>query len=110
MSKCLGDVVSPQDVIKQNGGEVVGMWVAMIDYRDDMAISNEIVSRIAEAYRKIRNTARILLANLSDFDPARDSVAVADLLAIDRWILARAHEAVERCRRADDEDGLLLVY
>ncbi len=110
MSKSLGNVVSPQDVIKQNGGDIVRMWVAMIDYRDDMAISNEIVSRIAEAYRKIRNTARILLANLSDFDPARDSVAVADLLAIDRWILARAHEAVERCRRAYDEYEFHVVY
>ena len=110
MSKSLGNVVSPQDIVKQNGADILRLWVAMIDYRDDMALGKEIVARIAEAYRKIRNTGRYLLANLSDFDPANDSVPHAELQAVDRWILDRAARTFERCRQAYEEYEFHTVY
>jgi len=110
MSKSLGNVVYPQDVIKQNGADILRMWVAMIDYRDDMAIGPEIIARIAEAYRKIRNTARYLLANLSDFDPVTDALPIDQLLDTDRWALDRAARAFGRCRQAYDDYEYHIVY
>ncbi len=110
MSKSLGNVVAPQEVIEKHGADILRMWVSMIDYRDDMAISREILSRIAEAYRKIRNTARFLLANLYDFDPERDGVALDQLEEIDRWILDRAQQTFERCRQAYEEFEFHTVY
>ncbi|HEX7708761.1 MAG TPA: isoleucine--tRNA ligase [Thermoanaerobaculia bacterium] len=110
MSKSLGNVVAPQDVIKQNGADMLRLWVAMMDYRDDLAVGKEIMSRIAEGYLKIRNTARYLLANLSDFDPATDAIPLAELLPIDRWVLDRAARAVQRCRQAYDEYEFHTVY
>jgi isoleucyl-tRNA synthetase len=109
MSKSLGNVVSPQDLVKQNGADILRLWVSMIDYRNDMAISKEIVSRIAEAYRKIRNTARYLLANLSGFDPA-NSVALHDLAPVDRWIVDRAARAFERARQGYEDYEFHAVY
>ena len=109
MSKSLGNVVSPQDVVKQNGADILRLWVAMIDYRDDMALGKEIIARIAEAYRKIRNTARYLLANLSGFDPAQ-ALPVDQLADIDRWILDRAARTFERCRQAYEDYEFHLVY
>jgi isoleucyl-tRNA synthetase len=110
MSKSLGNVVAPQDVIKQNGADILRLWVAMIDYRDDMALGKEIITRIAEAYRKIRNTARYLLSNLSDFDPATDAVPVSELHDVDRWILSRAAHAFARCRQGYEEYEFHTVY
>ena len=75
MSKSLGNVVAPQDLIQKYGADIVRLWVASLDYRDDDPISEEILARCAEAYRKIRNTARYLISNLYDFDPATDAVA-----------------------------------
>jgi isoleucyl-tRNA synthetase len=109
MSKSLGNVVSPQDVMKQNGADILRLWVAMIDYRDDMALGKEIISRIAEAYRKIRNTARYLLANLNDFDPSK-ALPVDQMAAVDRWILDRAARAFERCQQAYGDYEFHLVY
>ena len=74
------------------------LWVASVDFREDMRISEEALSRLAEAYRKIRNTFRFALSNLSDFSPERDAVPAAELHDLDRWALARAAELVERCR------------
>ena len=110
MSKSVGNVISPQDIIKQHGADIFRLWVSMIDYRDDMGIGNEIISRIADAYRKIRNTARFLLGNLSDFDPARDAVAPEEMLDIDRWALARAESVFDRCRKAYEEYEFHVVY
>jgi len=110
MSKSVGNVVSPHDVIKQHGADILRLWVSMIDYRDDMSIGNEIVSRISEAYRKIRNTARFLLANLSDFDPSKDKVAIEDLDPLDRWAMATASEKFARCRKAYEELEFHTVY
>jgi isoleucyl-tRNA synthetase len=111
MSKSLGNVISPLDVIKQHGADIFRMWVAMTDYRDpDIALGNEIISRIAEAYRKIRNTARFLLANLSDFDPATDAVPLEKMGDLDRWALAAANVKFARCRKAYEEYEFHTVY
>ncbi|HVT45361.1 MAG TPA: isoleucine--tRNA ligase [Thermoanaerobaculia bacterium] len=110
MSKSVGNVVSPQEIIKQHGADILRLWVAMIDYRDDMGIGREIVARIAEAYRKIRNTARFLLANLGDFDPQQDAVPWSQLSDLDRWAMSRTREVVDRCRKAYDEYELHVVY
>jgi isoleucyl-tRNA synthetase len=110
MSKSVGNVVSPQDIIKVHGADILRLWVSMIDYRDDMSIGSEIISRIAEAYRKIRNTARFLLANLSDFDPTTQKVPAEALDPLDRWALATAAETFARCRRAYEELEFHTVY
>lgn len=90
MSKSRGNVVSPQEVVNRLGADVLRLWVAATDYRGEMAVSEEILTRIAEAYRRLRNTARYLLANLTGFDPVRHLVAYADMLALDRWAVDRA--------------------
>jgi isoleucyl-tRNA synthetase len=110
MSKSRGNAVSPQDVIKQNGADIIRLWVAMIDYHDDMAWGRDILTRASEAYRKIRNTARYLLSNLSDFDPSRDAVPLDQLLDADKWVLSLAAETFERCRRAYEEYDFHVVY
>ncbi|HUO83683.1 MAG TPA: class I tRNA ligase family protein, partial [Thermoanaerobaculia bacterium] len=110
MSKSLGNVVAPQEVIQQHGADILRLWVAMIDYRDDMAISREILSRIADAFRKIRNTARFLIMNLDDFEPSTDAVAEGDLEPLDRWILHRAHTTFQRARQAYEEFEFHGVY
>jgi isoleucyl-tRNA synthetase len=89
MSKSQGNTIAPQTLIAQHGADVLRLWVAMVDARDEMRISREILARTVEAYRKIRNTARYLLANLYDFDPTHDSVAFDALVEVDRFALAR---------------------
>ena len=88
MSKSLGNVVEPHEIIHRSGAEVLRLWVAMVDYREEIRIGKKILARVIEAYRKIRNTLRILVANLYDFDPAADSVPLDRLREIDRYVLA----------------------
>ena len=76
MSKSAGNVVAPQDVIKQSGAEILRLWVAAQDYRDDLRISQEILNQLVEVYRKIRNTCRFMLSNLYDFDPDNSSCSL----------------------------------
>ncbi|MDR6730384.1 isoleucine--tRNA ligase [Delftia lacustris] len=90
MSKSLGNTVAPQDVSNKMGAEIIRLWVASTDYSGDLGIDDKILARVVDAYRRIRNTLRFLLANVSDFDAAKDSVATEELLEIDRWALARA--------------------
>ena len=92
MSKSIGNVIAPQDVIKQSGADVLRLWAAMSDYWEDIRVSKEILARASEAYRKIRNTLRYLVANLYDFDPARDQVPLETLEDVDKYILARYGE------------------
>jgi isoleucyl-tRNA synthetase len=103
MSKSLGNTVAPQDVIKQSGAEILRLWVSMVDYRYDMNISKEALTRTIEAYRKIRNVIRVLVANLYDFDPKDDAVPQARLLEIDRWALAKYADAAERIVKAYED-------
>ena len=100
MSKSLGNVIAPQEIIRQHGGDVLRLWVATIDFLEDMRLSQEILSRNAEAYRKIRNTCRFILGNLSDFDPARDAVPLDRLDEIDRWALHQFNAVAARARAA----------
>jgi hypothetical protein len=94
MSKSLGNTVAPQDVIQQSGAEILRLWVAMVDYREEIRLGKQILARVVEAYRKIRNTARYLVSNLYDFDPAVDRLPVDQLEEVDRFMLARyAHIA-----------------
>jgi isoleucyl-tRNA synthetase len=96
MSKSLGNVIAPHEVIKKYGAEVLRLWVSAEDYREDVRISEEILKRLSEAYRRIRNTFRYILGNLYDFDPARDSVPYNELAEIDRLTLARLARLSER--------------
>ena len=98
MSKSLGNGVDPVDIANRMGGEIVRLWVASIDFREDMAASENLMQRCAEIYRKLRNTFRFLLGNLNGFDPARDRIAEADLLPLDRYMLARTRELTEKVR------------
>ncbi len=88
MSKSRGNVVAPQKVIKNLGADIIRLWVASCDYSREMTVSNEILKRMADAYRRIRNTSRFLLANLHDFDPAQHTVPMEQLLPLDRWLVS----------------------
>ncbi len=98
MSKSLGNVISPLDLMKNHGADVVRLWVAGADYTDDIRVSPEILARTADSYRKIRNTLRYLLGNLYDFDPARDRVEPGEMEELDRWALVRFSQVVRRVR------------
>jgi isoleucyl-tRNA synthetase len=110
MSKSRGNALSPQDVIKQNGADILRLWVAVSDYTDDMAFGPQIITRVGEAYRKIRNTARYLLANLNDFDPEKDALPLDQLLDVDQWALDRAARTFDRCRQAYEHYEFHVVY
>jgi isoleucyl-tRNA synthetase len=103
MSKSRGDSIAPEDVIKQSGADILRLWVSMSDYREEIRVSNEILARAVEAYRKIRNTLRYLLANLYDFDPATDRVPHSQLEEVDRYILARYAEVGQRILRGYED-------
>ncbi|HEX7798477.1 MAG TPA: isoleucine--tRNA ligase [Vicinamibacterales bacterium] len=95
MSKSLGNTIQPQDVIKQSGADILRLWIAMSDYREEIRVSKEILARVVEAYRKIRNTLRYLLANLYDFDPSKDRLPLDRLEEVDQYILARYANVAE---------------
>ncbi|HEV2486656.1 MAG TPA: isoleucine--tRNA ligase [Terracidiphilus sp.] len=96
MSKSLGNGVDPVDIANRMGGEIVRLWVASVDFREDMAASENLMQRCAELYRKLRNTFRFLLGNLNGFEPARNRVPEAELLPLDRYMLARTRELTEK--------------
>jgi isoleucyl-tRNA synthetase len=96
MSKSLGNGVDPVDIAERMGGEIVRLWVASVDYREDMAASENLMQRCADLYRKLRNTFRFLLGNLNGFVPGRDRVAEAELLPLDRYMLARTRDLAEK--------------
>jgi isoleucyl-tRNA synthetase len=89
MSKSLGNTIQPQEVIKESGAETLRLWVAMSDFREELRVGKQILQRVVEAYRKIRNTCRYLLANLYDFDPGREQLPLNRLQEVDRYALAR---------------------
>ncbi|MHB8428406.1 MAG: isoleucine--tRNA ligase [Acidiferrobacterales bacterium] len=109
MSKSLGNQVVPQKVIGTLGADILRLWVAATDYRSEMSISDEILTRMADSYRRIRNTARYLLGNLAGFDP-RDALAPPDMLALDRWALEKAFRLQRQLQEAYDAFAFHLVY
>ncbi|MCX7109485.1 MAG: isoleucine--tRNA ligase [Proteobacteria bacterium] len=110
MSKSKGNVVAPQKVVKNLGADVLRLWVAATDYRAEMSVSDEILKRTADVYRRLRNTARYLLANLNGFDPAQDLVAAEQLLPLDRWAVDRAWQLQEEVINAYATYQFNLVY
>ena len=110
MSKSLGNVIAPQEISKKFGAEILRLWVAAEDYREDVRISDEILNRLVEAYRRLRNTARFLISNLYDFDPAKDALPTTELDEMDRWILQRTQSVLSRCREAYDNYEFHVVY
>ncbi|MGC2620581.1 MAG: isoleucine--tRNA ligase, partial [Acidobacteriaceae bacterium] len=105
MSKSLGNGVDPVDIADRLGAEIVRLWVASVDFREDVVSSEHIMQRLADNYRKLRNTFRFLLGNLSGFDPAHDAVPDAELLPLDRYMLARCRELVEKVCGTDGKGG-----
>ncbi len=110
MSKSIGNVIIPDDVVKQYGADILRLWVASSDYHADIRVSNDILKQLSEAYRKIRNTARFILGCISDFNPDTDSVDDSAFTEIDRFALARMNELVRTCRKAYDNFEYHLVY
>jgi isoleucyl-tRNA synthetase len=110
MSKSLGNVIAPQKVMQSLGADVLRLWVASTDYANEMSVSDEILKRMSDSYRRIRNTVRFLLGNLAGFDPARDAVPVAEMVALDRWALRRARELQEDIVGAYRNYEFHLVY
>ncbi len=110
MSKSLGNVVAPQKVVNNLGADIIRLWVASSDYSAEMTVSDEILKRTADSYRRIRNTARYLLSNLSDFDPKTDSVELSDMLALDKWAVDRAYHYQQDIIEAYDEYQFHVIY
>ena len=110
MSKSVGNVVAPQEVIDQYGAEVLRLWVASENYQDDVKVSDEILRHVSDAYRKMRNTLRFLLSNLYDFDPAKDSVDTSALQELDRWALTKFAELSDRITSAYERYEFHAVY
>ena len=110
MSKSLGNIITAKKAMSDLGADVLRLWVASTDYRGDLAASDEIFKRTGDAYRRIRNTARFLLANLAGFDPAADAVADAELLPLDRWICSRAAGLQEELTQAYEQYQFHQIY
>jgi isoleucyl-tRNA synthetase len=123
MSKSIGNTVSPQDVMNKLGADILRLWVASTDYTGEMAVSDEILKRAADSYRRIRNTARFLLANLNGFDPVKDMVKPEEMVVLDRWAVGVRkrrrkilkayeaydfHEVVQRLMRFCSRNGFVL--
>jgi len=103
MSKSLGNVIAPQEIIGKYGADILRLWVASTDYRNDIRISESILKNLVESYRRIRNTARFLLGNLYDFEPLKDRVAYDKLEEMDKWILSRVQNLIKRVTKGFDE-------
>lgn len=110
MSKSVGNVVAPQEVIDQYGAEVLRLWVASENYQDDVKVSDEILKHVSDAYRKLRNTLRFLLSNLYDFNPQTDGVGPEALQEIDRWALIKYAELSERVTKAYERYEFHAIY
>ncbi|MCK5360551.1 MAG: isoleucine--tRNA ligase, partial [Gammaproteobacteria bacterium] len=110
MSKSKGNVIAPQKIINSMGADIIRLWVAATDYRNEMTISDEIIKRTADAYRRIRNTNRFLLGNLDGFDPVRDSIEISELVEIDAWAIARCQELDQLIVKAYEEFSFHHVY
>ena len=110
MSKSLGNGISPREVIEQYGADVLRLWVASCDYQSDVNISREILKQTSESYRKIRNTARYILGNISDFNPDEDMVKADDMLPIDKWAVKTLNALIEKVKNAYDNFEFHQVY
>jgi isoleucyl-tRNA synthetase len=110
MSKSLGNDIPPQEVISKSGAEILRLWVAMVDFREEVRFGPEILARTVEAYRKLRNTLRYLVANLYDFDPATDALPLDRLTEVDRYALAEYADAAQRVLRAYETYDFPMIF
>ncbi len=110
MSKSQGNVMAPQQVMNSLGADILRLWVAAADYRQEMTVSDEILKRVADAYRRIRNTARFLLGNLHGFEPSEHAVAMDDLLPLDRYVVDLAAQLDEEIQRSFKDYRFLTIY
>ena len=110
MSKSLGNGMEPSEITDQYGADILRLWVASADYHADIRISKDILKQLSEVYRKIRNTARFILGNISDFDPNRDLVAKEKLSGLDLWALSRFNDLVKQCAGAYDRFEFHIIY
>ena len=110
MSKSLGNVINPEEVIKKYGAEIIRLWVSAEDYRDDIRISQNILQQLTEAYRRIRNTCRFLLGNISDFQSSQDQVPIKEMEELDQWALLQLQKVITRVRRAYEHYDFHVVY
>ena len=110
MSKSKGNVIAPQKVVNNLGADIIRLWVASADYTSEMNVSDEILKQTADSYRRIRNTARYLLSNLSDFNPAADSVAAENMLALDQWAIDRAYHVQQDIVAAYESYQFQTIY
>ncbi|MDK9707675.1 MAG: isoleucine--tRNA ligase [Desulforhopalus sp.] len=110
MSKSVGNVVAPGEVIEKYGAEILRLWVASEDYRDDVKVSDEILKQVSDSYRKIRNTIRYFLSNLNDFDPGKHRVADSELAEIDRWALAKFEELKNKITQSYERYEFHAIY
>lgn len=110
MSKSLGNVIEPEKIISRFGAEVLRLWVASVEFWEDVRLSDTILDRLTDAYRKLRNTFRYALGNLADFDPQNSAIAPSQLLPLDQWILVRAEDLVRRCRAWYEEFAFHRLY
>ena len=110
MSKSVGNVIAPEQIISKFGAEILRLWVAATDYRDDIRLGQETLQRLSDAYRRIRNTARYLLGNLNEFNPQTDMVADSELLELDRWALSRLNRLTEKVTTAYDKYEFHAIY
>jgi len=110
MHKSLGNAIEPADIIKDSGAEIIRLWSGSVEFTEDVRLSPTILTRLSEAYRKLRNTFRYMLGNLHDFDPAKDAVPGAELAEIDQWVLVKARDLVGHGRLAYDELAFHRVY
>ena len=109
-SKSLGNVIDPLKITADMGADILRLWVSSVDYRNDVALSHNIIKQTAEAYRKIRNTCRFILGNLFDFDPDRDNVPYEQLTELDQWALSKLHKLIKRVSQAYEDYEFHVVF
>ncbi len=110
MSKSVGNIIEPEEIVSKKGADILRLWVASVDFTEDVRMSEVILDRLSEAYRKLRNTFRWMLGNLGTFDPKREGIAGEALLGVDAWILVRAEELVKRCLEYYSQYAFHKVY
>lgn len=110
MSKSMGNVIPPEDIIKQYGADILRMWVSSEDYRNDLKIGHDMLKQIADSYRKIRNSMKFIIGNLSDYDHAKNAVNYADLPDIDKWILFKLYQLQKECIASYENYEFHMVY
>jgi isoleucyl-tRNA synthetase len=110
MHKSAGNAISPNDIIKQSGAEILRLWAAAVEYTEDVRCSKEILDRVTDAYRKLRNTLRYALGNLDGFNPETDSIPFENLPEIDRWALAELDAVIEKVLKGYETFDFQAVY